>query len=65
MGRCPGGGEWLIAKCKTISERQLEEEEHKAFESHQLTQFIELRDRRETCIQQELLSERVKRRSEY
>lgn len=64
-GWIPEIEEWLIAKCKTVSERQLQEEEQKAFERHQLTEFFELRDRRETCIQQELVTERVKRRSEY
>ena len=46
-GWVPEIEEWLIAKCKTISERQLEEEKHKAFDRGQLTKFFELRDRRE------------------
>jgi hypothetical protein len=67
-GWVPEIEEWLIAKCKTISERQLEEEKNKAFNTldrGQVMKFIELRDRREMCIQLELESERAKRRSEY
>jgi len=67
-GWIPEIEEWLIAKCKTISERQLDEEKRKAFNTGQaafIDQYLEFRDRRETCIQLELESERAKRRSEY
>jgi len=64
-GWIPEIEEWLIAKCNTVSERQLEEEKNKAFEAGQLLQFFESRDRRETCIQVEVAGERAKRRTEY
>jgi hypothetical protein len=59
-GWAPEVEEWLIAKCNTISERQLEAEEKRALANTRIgmfddfTKFIEMRDGREACIQQEL-----------
>jgi hypothetical protein len=64
-GWIPEVEEWLIAKCNTISERQLEEEQNKAFSAGRLVEFFEFRNRREGCIQLELLNERLRRRKEF
>jgi hypothetical protein len=70
-GWVPEVGEWLIAKCDTISERQLESDEKRALANTRtgaladLKKFIEIRDRRESCIQLELLTERLKRRKAF
>jgi hypothetical protein len=64
-GWIPAIEEWLIKKCDTISERQLEQEEVRAFAAGRVKDFIEFRNRRESCIQLELLNERVKRGTGY
>lgn len=64
-GWIPEIDEWLIAKCNTVSERQLWEDEKKAVEVGQLSKFIESRDRREGCIQDLVMVERSKRLDEY
>ena len=67
FGWIPEIEEWLIAKCDTVSERQMAEEERKALSAggEQFRQFLELRNLREACIQISVAGERVKRRTQY
>jgi hypothetical protein len=63
-GAIPKIEDWLIAKCDTISDKKLNEEEQNAFAMGQLDRFITARDRRTSCIQESLLEERLTRRRE-
>jgi hypothetical protein len=65
VGWTPETEEWLIAKCHTVSEKQLDQEEKKALQSKQLDQFIAFRDTRASCIWEALLGERINRRKAY
>lgn len=65
FGWAPEVEEWLIARCETISEKELAEADKKAFQDREIETFLKLRGKREACIQELMLSERVQRRKAY
>jgi hypothetical protein len=65
VGWIPEIEEWLIARCHTISEKQLEQDEKAAFQSHQIDKWIAFRNARSECIFNALLEDRIRRRKAY
>jgi hypothetical protein len=63
-GWIPELEEWILAKCDTVSDRQLLEEKKRAAAASTLPRFVEMRNKRDACIQATLLVERTKRKKD-
>jgi hypothetical protein len=65
LGWIPEIEEWIIAKCRTISDKQVEQDKWRALQSHQLPQWMAFSKAREGCIFDAIQEDRVKRLKEY
>jgi len=65
VGWIPEIEEWLISKCQTISDKQIEQQMKEAVRSQQLKAFMDSRSDRASCIWDALLDERIKRKQAF